>query len=121
MKTRRDFLKKTALFGAYAFMPPSLLGQESDGHCSFSRETTSSLSLIHIFVECVAEDVIHSAAPSGMNSGYHGILPVVEQDGNAAVSYTHLYWGTVDNHCVLLHDFRCQFLISEVFILFLGA
>lgn len=34
-------------------------------------------------VECVAEDVIHSAAPSGMNSGYHGILPVVEQDGNA--------------------------------------
>ena len=34
-------------------------------------------------VECVAEDVIHRAAPSGMNSGYHGILPVLEQDGNA--------------------------------------
>ena len=43
MKTRRDFLKKTALFGASAFMPPSLLGQESDGNCSFSRETTSSM------------------------------------------------------------------------------
>lgn len=39
----QGFLKKTALFGASAFMPPSLLGQESDGNCSFSRETTSSM------------------------------------------------------------------------------
>ena len=40
MKTRRDFLKKTALFGASAFMPPSLLGQESDGNCSFPLNNT---------------------------------------------------------------------------------
>ena len=31
MKTRRDFLKKAALFGASAFTAPSLLGQERYG------------------------------------------------------------------------------------------
>ena len=30
MKTRRDFLKKAALFGASAFTAPSLLGQERE-------------------------------------------------------------------------------------------
>ena len=37
MKTRRDFLKRTALFGASAFMAPSLLGREGDGDCFFSE------------------------------------------------------------------------------------
>ena len=43
MKTRRDFLKRTALLGASAFMAPSLLGRESDGDCFFSQESTSSM------------------------------------------------------------------------------
>ena len=67
MKTRRDFLKKTALFGASAFMPPSLLGQESDGNCSFSRETTSSmlvpmgdaLKITGTFLDEISHDIPH--------------------------------------------------------------
>lgn len=43
MKTRRDFLKRTALFGASAFMAPSLLGREGDGDCFFSQESASSM------------------------------------------------------------------------------
>lgn len=43
MKTRRDFLKRTALLGASAFIAPSLLGRESDGDCFFSQESTSSM------------------------------------------------------------------------------
>ena len=43
MKTRRDFLKRTALLGASAFIAPSLLGRESDGDCFFSQESTSSI------------------------------------------------------------------------------
>ena len=35
MKTRRDFLKKAALFGASAFTAPSLLGQEREEACFF--------------------------------------------------------------------------------------
>lgn len=38
MKTRRDFLKKAALFGASAFTAPSLLGQEREEACFFSPE-----------------------------------------------------------------------------------
>lgn len=37
MKTRRDFLKKAALFGASAFTAPSLLGQEREEACFFLR------------------------------------------------------------------------------------
>ena len=47
MKTRRDFLKRTALFGASAFMAPSLLGREGDGDCFFSQESASSM-LVHL-------------------------------------------------------------------------
>lgn len=43
MKTRRDFLKKAALFGASAFTAPSLLGQEREEACFFSPESTSSM------------------------------------------------------------------------------
>ena len=39
MKTRRDFLKKAALFGASAFTAPSLLGQEREEACFFSPES----------------------------------------------------------------------------------
>ena len=48
MKTRRDFLKRTALLGASAFIAPSLLGRESDGDCFFSQESTWSPWVMHL-------------------------------------------------------------------------
>ena len=45
MKTRRDFLKKAALFGASAFTAPSLLGQEREEACVF-------FSGIYFFYAC---------------------------------------------------------------------
>lgn len=67
MKTRRDFLKRTALLGASAFMAPSLLGRESDGDCFFSQESTSSmlvpmgdaLKITGTFLDEISHDIPH--------------------------------------------------------------
>ena len=67
MKTRRDFLKRTALFGASAFMSPSLLGRESDGDCFFSQESASSmlipmgdaLKITGTFLDEISHDIPH--------------------------------------------------------------
>lgn len=67
MKTRRDFLKKAALFGASAFTAPSLLGQEREEACFFSPESTSSmlvpmgdaLKITGTFLDEVSHDIPH--------------------------------------------------------------
>ena len=67
MKTRRDFLKRTALLGASAFIAPSLLGRESDGDCFFSQESTSSmlvpmgdaLKITGTFLDEISHDIPH--------------------------------------------------------------
>ena len=67
MKTRRDFLKRTALFGASAFMAPSLLGREGDGDCFFSQESASSmlvpmgdaLKITGTFLDEISHDIPH--------------------------------------------------------------
>jgi len=67
MKTRRDFLKRTALFGASAFMAPSLLGRESDGDYFFSQESASSmlvpmgdaLKITGTFLDEISHDIPH--------------------------------------------------------------
>ena len=67
MKTRRDFLKRTALLGESAFMAPSLLGRESDGDCFFSQESTSSklvpmgdaLKITGTFLDEISHDIPH--------------------------------------------------------------
>lgn len=67
MKTRRDFLKKAALFGASAFTAPSLLGQEREEACFFFPESTSSmlvpmgdaLKITGTFLDEVSHDIPH--------------------------------------------------------------
>ena len=67
MKTRWDFLKRTALFGASAFMAPSLLGREGDGECFFSQESASSmlvpmgdaLKITGTFLDEISHDIPH--------------------------------------------------------------
>ena len=67
MKTRRDFLKRTAMFGASALMAPSLLGRESDGDCFFSQESASSmlvpmgdaLKITGTFLDEISHDIPH--------------------------------------------------------------
>ena len=67
MKTRRDFLKRTALLGASAFMAPSLLGREGDGDCFFSQESASSmlvpmgdaLKITGTFLDEISHDIPH--------------------------------------------------------------
>ena len=79
MKTRRDFLKRTALLGASAFIAPSLLGRESDGDCFFSQESTSSmlvpigdaLKITGTFLDEISHDIPHQNwGGKGMGSGF---------------------------------------------------
>ena len=80
MKTRRDFLKRTALFGASAFMAPSLLGRESDGDYFFSQESASSMLVpmgdaLKITGTFPWDEISHDIPPSelggkGMGSGF---------------------------------------------------
>ena len=88
MKTRRDFLKKAALFGASAFTAPSLLGQEREEACFFSPESTSSmlvpmgdaLKITGTFLDEVSHDIPHQnwGEENGIGiSGICGILGLI--------------------------------------------
>lgn len=63
----QGFLKRTALFGASAFMAPSLLGREGDGDCFFSQESASSmlvpmgdaLKITGTFLDEISHDIPH--------------------------------------------------------------
>ena len=86
MKTRRDFLKRTALFGASAFMAPSLLGREGDGDCFFSQESASSmlvpmgdaLKITGTFLDEISHDIPIRIGGKGNGIRISGICRVLE-------------------------------------------
>ena len=65
MKTRRDFLKKTALFGASAFMAPSLFGQEDEAVSSSIAAPSmlvpkgNALKITGTFLDEISHDIPH--------------------------------------------------------------